>query len=177
VNAWAKYVLGALAFAVATHFAVIHIVPRALMSVAIERLGAGGTNMWRTADRVTPLSRAIVRPSPDFAYSACVYDLAQGPLTIRVAPWDTYWSLSLYGDNSDNYFVVDDREARMGVEITLVRRGRRPPEDAARVIESPSQRGIALIRRLAPTLEDYNAASDVARGDMCAGAATSSAAS
>lgn len=173
MSGWGKYVLAALAIAVATHFAIIHATPRVLMGVAIERLGAGGANLWRFADRVTPLSRAIVRPSPDFAYSACVYDLSQGPLTMRVARWDAYWSLSLYGDNSDNYFVVDDREARNGVEITLVRRGHRPPDGAARVIESPSSRGIALIRRLAPTLDDYNAARAVSQGDACGLPATS----
>lgn len=167
MTGWAKYAWAVLGVAVVTHFAVIHMTPRVLMGVAIERLGAGGSNIWRVADRVTPLSRAIVRPSPDFAYSACAYDLARGPLTLNVAPWDAYWSLSLYAENSDNYFVIDDREARAGARITLVRRGHRPPDDAGRVVESPSQRGVALIRRLAPTQEDYNAAQVVAFGDVC----------
>lgn len=167
MSSLAKYVCAALIVAVLTHFAIIHMTPRARMSIAIDRLGAGGANTWRVGDRVTPLSRTIVRPSPDFAYSACAYDLAQGPLTLRVAPWDSYWSLSLYADNSDNYFVIDDREARNGAEITLVRSGRRAPEGAAQVVQSPSQRGIALIRRLAPALEDYNAATQAARGDVC----------
>jgi uncharacterized membrane protein len=167
MSGWTKYVAAALAFAVATHFAVIHMVPRVLMNVALERIGSGGPNMWHAADRVTPLARTIVRPSPDFAYSACSYDLGNGPLTLRVTPWDAYWSLSLYAANSDNYYVIDDREARNGVEITLVRHGRRPPEDAVNVIESPSQRGIALIRRLAPTLDEYNTAREIARTDVC----------
>lgn len=164
---WGKYVLGALVIAAITHFAVIHMVPRTLMNVAIERIGASSTNAWQAADRVTPLSRTIVRPSPDFAYSACSYDLANGPLTLSVTPWDSYWSLSLYAGNSDNYYVVDDREARNGIEITLIQRGRRAPDDALNVVESPSQRGIALIRRLAPTLDAYNAAREIARTDVC----------
>ena len=167
MNGVAKYVWGALIAAVLTHFAIIHATPRALMRVAIERVSAGGANSWHVADRVTPLSRTIVRPSPDFAYSACAYDLAQGPLMLRVEPWHSYWSLSLYADNSDNYFVIDDREARGGAEITLVRDARRAPDGATQVVQSPSQRGIALIRRLAPTLDDYNAATQVARGDLC----------
>ncbi len=163
-----KYVWAALIVAVLTHLALIHSAPRIAMGVAIERLSAGGANSWRFADRVTPLSRTIVRPSPDFAYSACAYDLAQGPLTLRVAPWGSYWSLSLYAASSDNYFVIGDREARNGAEITLVREGRRAPQDAAHLVESPSRRGIALIRRLAPTLESYNAAARVADNDVCA---------
>lgn len=168
MNGITKYVLAALAIALVTHLAIINAVPHVLMNVAIERIGAGGANAWRVADRVTPQSRAIVRPSPDFAYSACAYDLSRGPVIITATPWDAYWSLSLYAGNSDNFFVIDDREARYGAEITLVRRGARHPEGASMVIESPSTRGIALIRRLAPDLESYNAAVNVARDDVCA---------
>lgn len=162
-----KYLIGALIVAVFAHFAVVYATPRVLMGVAFDRLSAGGVNMWRIADRVTPLSRTIVRPSPDFAYSACAYDLSRGPLTLRVAPWRSYWSLSLYASNSDNYYVIDDREARNGVEIALIRAGREP-RSTERIVRSPSTRGIALIRRLAPTPEDYAHAREAARGDICA---------
>ncbi|MEZ5994475.1 MAG: DUF1254 domain-containing protein [Hyphomonadaceae bacterium] len=164
-----KYVFAALAIAVLTHLAVVYATPRVLMAVAFDRIGAGGFNTWRPADRVTALSRQVVRPSPDFAYSACVYDLSEGPVTISAGPWGAYWSLSLYAANSDNFYVIDDREARRGAAITLIRRGRSHPDDAQTVVESPSVRGIALIRRLAPTLDSYNAARQVARGDICAG--------
>jgi len=163
-----KYVWAAAIVAIISHLALIHVMPRALMGVAIQRVGAGGANSWRIADRVTPLSRTIVRPSPDFAYSICAYDLSDGPVAIAVAPWGDYWSLSLYAANSDNFFVIDDREARTGAELTVVRTGRAAPEGAARIVESPSARGIALIRRLAPTLDAYNAAARVARDDVCA---------
>jgi uncharacterized membrane protein len=164
----AKFVWAGLAAALLAHIAFVHAVPRVMMGAAIERVGAGRFNSWRVADRTTPLSRAIVRPSPDFAYAACPYDLAEGPVIISAAPWDDYWSLSLYAANSDNFFVIDDREAHYGAEITLVRQGRAHPEGASMVVESPSRRGIALIRRLAPSLESYNAATRVAREDVCA---------
>lgn len=165
--AWGKYVVGALIVGAVAHVAAVHAMPRVLMGVAIERLGAEGFNAWRIGDRVTPAARAIVRPSPDFAYSACVYDLSEGPLFISATPWNSYWSLSLYGANSDNYFVIDDREANYGAEITLVRRGRPHPEGASMVVESPSNQGIALIRRLAPSPATYEAAAEVAREDVC----------
>ncbi len=167
MKAAAKYILGALLAACVAHFAVIFATPRVMMDVAFERLSEAGVNVWRIADRVTPLSRTIVRPSPDFAYSACVYDLSDGPLTLRVAPWQSYWSLSLYAANSDNYFVIDDREARSGAEIVLVRNRRDAPPAAALVAVSPSSRGIALIRRLAPTSAAYDRAKDVGQSDVC----------
>lgn len=165
-----KYVWAALAAAAIAHLAVVHAAPRFMMGAAIDRLSKGaGVNAWRLSDRVTAQSRQIVRPSPDFAYSACVYDLGRGPVVISTAPWEPYWSLSLYADNTDNFFVIDDREAHYGAEITLVRAGRAHPEGAT-VVESPSQRGIALIRRLAPSPDTYRAAAEVARGDICASA-------
>lgn len=163
----AKYVWAVLLIAVATHFAVIHAAPRLMMGVAMERIGDAGPNIWRLAERVTPQSRAIVRPSPDFAYSACVYDLSRGPVAIRVAPWTEYWSLSLYAASSDNYFVIDDREARSGAEIVLTR-SPRDERGGARIVVSPSTRGVALIRRLAPTPDAYDRAAQAARGDSCA---------
>lgn len=163
-----RYVLAALLAAVAAHFVTVTLIPRVLTDAASGRIGAGGDNAWHIAPRVTEASRTVVRPSPDMQYSACVYDLGRGPVTLRVTPWDGYWSLSLYADNSDTYFVIDDREAHDGAEIILVRRGRAAPEDAARVVESPSQRGIALIRRLAPTPSRFDAAKQAAGGDVCA---------
>lgn len=165
---WGKYILGALVIAAIVHLAAIIAAPRILMHVAMERFGAAGENTWRITDRVTAASRQIVRPSPDFAYSACVYDLSAGPIQISVAPWGDYWSLSLYGENTDNFFVIDDREAHRGAEITLIKRGTPHPDDALTVVESPSTRGIALIRRLAPTAGAYDAARQVAAEDVCA---------
>jgi len=162
-----KYIWTALAIAVVTHLAAVYAAPRLLMNVAIERLSESGVNSWRLAPRVTTQARQIIRPSPDFAYSVCVYDLADGPIVISAAPWEPYWSLSLYAANTDNFFVIDDREARYGAEITLVRAGRPHPEGASMVVESPSQRGVALIRRLAPSPQTYDGAAQAARADVC----------
>lgn len=169
---WGKYILGALLIAVAVHIAAIYAAPRLLMNVAMERIsGVSGVNAWRLGERVTAASRWVVRPAPDFAYSTCVFDLRQGPVVITATPWTSYWSLSLYAANSDNFFVIDDREAHHGAEITLVRAGRAHPEGASMVVESPSDRGIALIRRLAPTPAAYDAAKSVAAEDVCASVA------
>jgi uncharacterized membrane protein len=88
---------------------------------------------------------------------------------MRVAPWRAYWSLSLYQDNTDNFFVVDDREDHDGADIIVVKAGAAAPaHTSAQVVQSPSTRGIALVRRLAPNLEDYAGAVQAGRGDLCA---------
>jgi len=166
MSGWGKYVVAALLAAVVTHLVIIFATPNMLMDVAFKRLGS--SNAWHLGERVTQNSRAIVRPSPDFAYSACPYDLGNGPVRIHVTPWGDYWSLSLYAANSDNYYVLDDREALNGVDVLLIRSGSPPPErETATIVQSPSQRGIALIRRLAPTPDAYAAAAQISHGDVC----------
>jgi len=168
MRGWGKYVWGALAIAVLAHLAVIHATPRMLTGIAITRLGEAGFNQWRLAPRITETARTIVRPAPDFAYSACAYDLRDGPIRLRVSAWKDYWSLSLYAANSDNYFVLHDREVHGDGDLILVRAGRAAPDGDARVAYSPSRRGVALIRRLAPSVAAYNGAAAAAQADICA---------
>jgi uncharacterized membrane protein len=172
VSGWGKYAVLAIIVAVATHIVAIFATPTVLMNVALQRLGGGRYNGWHLGERVTQASRAIVRPSPDFAYSACPYDLSSGPVRIHVTPWSDYWSLSLYANNSDNFFVLDDREAQNGADILVIRAGSAPPQrETATIVPSPTERGIALVRRLAPTPDAYTAAAQVSHTDVCAGAA------
>lgn len=165
-----NYVWATLLVAIVTHLVIINAIPGLLMDVAINRLSDHGArlNMLSHAPRVTPESRQVVRPSPDLHYSSCPYDLSHGPVQIAVAPWQDYWSLSLFASNSDNFFVLDDREAHDGAVVTIVRAGRPHPEHAGQVIESPSERGIALIRRLAPDAGAFANADAVAQADSCA---------
>src|SRR5689334_2627268 len=107
MNAAGKYVLAALLAAIAVHFAIVSLLPNLMMDAAFNRLSGKGAhaNSWIHAARVDENARAIVRPSPDLQYSACPYDLSHGPVLIRVTPWPSYWSVSLYAANSDNFYV------------------------------------------------------------------------
>ena len=48
-------------------------------------------------------SREVVRPSPDLLYSGCPFDLSAGPLRVTAVMPDTYYSISAFGDNTDNF--------------------------------------------------------------------------
>jgi uncharacterized membrane protein len=150
------------------HFAVIFAAPYVLMGGAMKKLSGGGraVNQFVFSPRTTEASRAVVRPSPDLAYGACVYDLSKGPLRVHAAPWSDYMSISVFQANSDNIFVLNDRQAPMGIDFVLAKKDQpRPP--GAKVVISPSNKGIILDRRLAPS-QDAFAKADVARhGDNC----------
>lgn len=166
----AQFVLIAAAAGLAAHFAVVLLAPRLIMNAAMSRLSDDWSrlNRWTHAPRVSAQSRGVVRPSPDLAYSACVFDLSDGPVRIAAKAWPHYMSLSLYGANTDNFLVISDREAPDGVDIVLARPGQRLPRDGRAVVLSPSRRGVALVRRLAPTLERFAAADRLRREDICA---------
>ena len=99
---------------------------------------------------VTADSRVVVRPSPDLLYSVCAYDVSKTPLRFSTSVPDTYWSLSFFASNTDNFFVINDREVKANpVDILLVGPGMSYKNPGnAQVIMSPSNRGVALIRIL-----------------------------
>lgn len=170
---WLTWIIATLVVAAGAHLAFMFVYPNILMSAAMQRLSLdGAVNVWRHAPRMTEEARLIVRPSPDLAYSSCVYDLSNGPVRISMQPWGDYMSLSLFAANTDNYFTLNDRAmAANGVTVILHRADQNVDASqaaGAELVESPSARGIALIRRLAATPERF-ADAERARGqEVCA---------
>lgn len=164
-----------VATAAIAHFATVLAAPYVLMNVAMDRISQNGerVNRWSHPARTSQNSRNVVRPSPDLAYSACVYDLAAGPVHVTAAPWDDYMSVSVFAHNSDNIFVVNDRQAPAGVDLYIVAKGAPRPAAAGLVVESPSRRGIVLQRRIAPTQARWQAADAARKADVCTSAPAS----
>ena len=164
--------LAALAsgFAIA-HIATVQAIPGVIMTVATKKIAEQGdldVNTFRLSQRVTPQSQAVVRPSPDLAYSLCLYDLSEGPINLTVAPWPAYSSVSFYDAQTNNFATV---RAENGADILLTSKS--SELSAGRGQErhvSPTRTGVILIRRLAPTEGDYDGVASVAADDRCAGA-------
>jgi uncharacterized membrane protein len=150
----AGIIAGAVLFFVSYRL-TLNRVPIKLMDGAEKRLlsiRTTGPNTFHHGRAPSHKSRQIVMPSPDLVYSSCVYDLAKGDLVIsgKLPPDGHYWSLSLYAHNTDNYFVLNDRELpARSFSITLSRKSRR-----AGGIESPTRTGIALIRMIQRRQDD-----------------------
>lgn len=156
--------------AVVVHVAAVVAIPRVLMSGAMSRIESHvSDNRWIGAKRITTESRTVIRPSPELAYSACVYDLRHGPVHMRVQAMNDYWSLSLFEANSDNFYIADNRTAPGGVDIWLLgdRPANGPPPAGVTVVRSPSDRGIALIRRHATNAAQWPQIEAARREDRC----------
>jgi uncharacterized membrane protein len=163
----------ALLFAAATavgHVGLVLATPYALMKVVTKRASQDGTliNQFQFGPRTTKDSRAVVRPSPDLAYSTCVYDLSKGPVLVSAAPTpgQGYVSLSVFAANTDNVAVFDTTQLPQGIRFVLAREGQKTPV-GEKVVISPSNRGIVLDRRLAANADLFAAADQARRSDTC----------
>jgi uncharacterized membrane protein len=148
---WIRWGLFTLVLAGIVHWLVVSSAPGFIMWQAMGRV-PGKLNTIAHAARATAESRTIVKPSPDLLYSTCGYDVSRRPLKIvSGAPADTYWSVALYADNTDNFFVVNDTAAKgQPTTIILLGPGQSAPVDTAGtvIVNAPSTRGLVLFRTL-----------------------------
>ncbi len=154
-----------LIVAVATHVGFVLAVPNALTLIAANRISQNGArvNRWVYPPRATERSREIVRPSPDLAYAACVFDLRDGPIRITVTPGGAYTSLSLYAPNTDMTSI----DATQPVDLVIARPDQTVAPGRYRIIRTSDQWGIALQRRLAPTDASFRSIDLLRRHDRC----------
>jgi uncharacterized membrane protein len=149
---WAGWLIFTLALAAVIHWAAIANAPDLIMSRAMSAMGGKSINAISHIDRATAASRTIVKPSPDLLYSHCVFDVSRQPLKITTAaPTDTYWSIALYAANTDNFFVLNDTQAKgQPATIILVGQGQTvPPQpEGTTIVAAPSQKGVVLFRTL-----------------------------
>ena len=79
---------------------------------AHKRSERAGINALSVRERMpTAEDREIVMPNPEFAFAGGAFDLAGGPVVFTCRVPDTYWSLSLFAGNTDNFFAVNDAGA------------------------------------------------------------------
>lgn len=149
----APWVLAVAAAAAAVHLAAVAAVPRVIMGTVLRRLASErGANAFVHPPLATAQARQVVRPSPDLAYSSAVFDVRERPLRVVVPLTPPYTSLSGFASNTDNFFALNDRTAG-AAEIDVVVVGPGTPRDGlegVRVVESPSDRGLLLVRRVVP---------------------------
>lgn len=166
---WWRPALLALVVALVAYQATLRRTPDVLMAAAERRLATvGGVNAFAHTPLATNRSRAVVRPSPDLAYSACVFDLSKGPVTIDVAPVPArYWSLSVFDARTDVAFVRNNVESKGGpIRVALVTDGQAAPADY-QAVAVPGGHGVALIRILVDDRAQFPAIDTARRRSRC----------
>jgi uncharacterized membrane protein len=148
---WIGWIAATLIVAVAVHVASVWYTPHAIMDTVFSRMGA--PNVMHHQKRPDEHTRGIVRPSPDLLYSACRFDLSNGPLEVKAPiPPGTYWSTSAFDADTNNFFAINDRTVGgQPLELIILPPGQNnePPHIAGRlVVHAPTMRGLVLIRTL-----------------------------
>ena len=143
-------VLGILVTAVIAHYLTLFLIPMVLMEITIAKTPI---NVLSFGTKQTAEQRYTVRPNPDIIGSVASYDVSMQPVRFTaLVPHDTYWSVSLFAQNTDCFFVVNDLQVSTNpLEILIMRQGMSCPEAGkAMVVVSPTDRGILLVRHILP---------------------------
>jgi uncharacterized membrane protein len=154
------WILGALLLGGIVHLSTVLAMPTAATQDAYSRL-----SQLTPVNAVMPLTAPSATDStmpfmdPAFAVAVCRYDLSAGALKLRAPLSQAYTSVTFYTRNSVAYYAINDRAAgRRAIELDLM-----TPEQHAQVpeeedvtaadrliIESPTVRGLIVLRALAP---------------------------
>lgn len=149
---WPLWGAATVAVALLVHLGSLYVIPRLVVARAMAKIGEA--NEMHFMKRADANSRLIVRPSPDLLYAACPFDLSRGPLRLKArVPHSTYWSVSAFDSNTNNFFTRNDEQIDSDVLEMLVVRPHMawPALDSATervVLFSPSDKGVILIRTL-----------------------------
>ena len=146
-----------LILALILHLGAMYALPRIVTHRLLDRVFISSDN-WAT-EKVNRLFHAALRTvgtdkipldNPDTMTSFGFYDLSDGPVRVHCAIPVTgnYWSLSLYGWNTDNYFVINDKEVSGNtLDVIILQKGQRYiPLPGEKVVTSPGRRGVILSR-------------------------------
>ncbi|MBS0477755.1 MAG: DUF1254 domain-containing protein [Proteobacteria bacterium] len=143
--------------------------PRILMGFATQRISkAGGYNTMFATPMATDKARAIVRPSPDLAYSSCPFDVSNGPVLVDVEPVPApYWSLSVFDARTDVAFVRNNIEANgQPIRIAIAMAGQ-PVPNGMQAVRVKDPTGIALIRILVQDRAQFPAIDTARKRSSC----------
>jgi uncharacterized membrane protein len=157
---WALWLLGGLLLGGIVHLSSILLLPRTATQDAYTRIAAAvPANRMVPLPAPTPDDAVLPFMDPAFASAVCRYDLAAGPLKLRVPVSQAYTSVSFYSRNGVAYYAINDRAAgRRIIELDLMTARQRAdlPDDeevtaADRlIVEAPTATGLILVRTFGP---------------------------
>ncbi len=166
---WLIPALAAVIMAFTAYQATLLATPYALMYAALQKIGdRTQPNRFAFSPMSTADNQPIVRPSPDLSYSTCVFDVSNGPVLVDVAPVPgRYWSVSIFDARTDVAAVRSDRDTKgRPARLALVKEGQAAPKGYEPVVVK-YDRGLALIRILLATSDEFPAIDAIRRKSTC----------
>ncbi len=157
---WLLWLLGGLLLGGIVHLGSVLLLPRTATQDAYTRIAAVvPENSMIALPAPTPDEAALPFMDPAFATAVCRYDLAGGPIKLRVPVSQAYTSVSFYTRSGVAYYAINDRAAgRRVIELDLMTATQRAeiPEDeevtaADRlIVVAKTPTGLILVRTMGP---------------------------
>jgi uncharacterized membrane protein len=169
--------LSILLLAGVVHLGYVLIVPHYEMRAKIDELRQLAGN-----GALTVLSRddSVRLMGPDgrwLVHALCIYDLADGPLTVNAVVPNSYWSMAIYSAGGDTFYSLNDRQAGIErVDITIRQPSGRapeeeeelaPPRDDSFNVRAPDPVGVVVMRALAGEAAEYERAAEILARSSC----------
>ncbi len=110
-----------IVFGAAVHICIILIMPYVSKGNAWSRLEDSAklnelAFLEPTKERPSP----IAFMAPDVRYAICRYDLSNGPLQLRAPLPNDLWSIALYSQHGENYYLISGRDVQSKAVNLLV---------------------------------------------------------
>jgi len=165
------WIIATLVVSVIVHVVTIAAIPTAIMGVVGYKSRKAGitANTIVHAPMVTEKARRVVRPSPDLIYSSIGYDVRETAIRVTAPIPDTYWSLSIFSSDTENFYVINDQQIDgKAIDLILYGKGGKPADTGEAIaVESPSARGVVLLRMLIKDEEKVAELQDIQRQAKC----------
>ncbi len=159
-----------LASLLVSHKIILQVTPKAIMTKAMGVMEQRGVPVhgFAMSPRITPQTQLTSRPSPDLAYSLCLFDVSGGPVVVTGAKWARYGSLTIFNGATDVVYMASlDTANDNANNVALTTNTNLSLGDDTPIVYLKNPKGIALIRRLAPTNALYNKVVALSKGDTC----------
>jgi uncharacterized membrane protein len=164
----ALWIVITLLLGAAIHVGVVVAIPE-IIGVYLRSLAESNTLVH--APRPSADYNPVRRSGPDIVYSACPFDLSEGPLHVTALVPDSYMSVSCFARNTDNFYVKNDRQVDGAFDFVLVRPGTAASAtEAGEIVQSPTTTGGIIFRYFVgdgtheQTIEDIRRQIQIRRG-------------
>lgn len=157
---WAFIIIGGTVMGGIIHLASVLALPSIATQDAYARLAPLTRVNAMTPLPASPINEPLIPfLDPAFAVAVCRYDLSGGSLKLTVPVSQAYTSVSFYTRGEVAYYAINDRSAgRRVIELDLMtpeQHALLPEEEDVTaadrlIIDSPTVRGLILIKALAP---------------------------
>lgn len=167
----AAFVLAAAAGFAVGGYGMLGALPYLVTDRLFARMESAGAKVNVLGKPVMRYAKGNIVPmaNADTLVRSAMLDLSHGPLRFTATPpgrLADYWSVSVFGHNTDTLFVINDTQVPEGAAVTLhLRLADQPAPDEPGVhdVVLPSARGFLLVRPTMPNREDAAAVAALAK--------------